>query len=408
MREPAMSQSAPGDSAMGSIPSNARTRSGRAVRRSRSGRHVAGRRLWVLASVTVATLAVACAPPPADPVNPPPGPVVGIGQRTVTTMLSGATSYSRTATATAGSVDALYQGGLLAAIEGTIEFPGAAGGTATLGVDLVGGPTRYTGEVTLTDPSAGVDVTIAHDNVPVTTDDDADASSSATEAGTTISWGIATVDATGLEAALDDLAALEANWCGEAQRDLVGLSTAELPDSEMIVTQHQSRSDFTSSKAELSPLAVQGWGQPAMATTANGNTVTLSHHLSCKTKSADALAVIGQPTSTDGQCALLSQKSVDLARALMTPAELGRYDADGPQIVPQLDREANSGPDWLAEFDDAVLVGGTLELTANSLLIEYNDPAWQGLPENLRGLHYCTVWSPAWSYWWMTEGAFAT
>ena len=67
---------------------------------------------------------------------------------------------------------------------------------------------------------------------------------------------------------------------------------------------------------------------------------------------------------------------------------------------------APAGPVWLAPFADEVVNGNTLEVTASALRVDWTDPNYFALPENFRGVHYCTVWSPAWAYWWMTVGAF--
>jgi len=353
-----------------------------------------------------AGLTLACAPTPTNPPVTPPGPVAGIGQRQITIDLSGASSYHNTADVTGGSLHATYDGDRIVALDGTVEFAGATSGTASATFSLTGGPTRYTGEVAVLDAAAGIDTSVAHDEVVVTFDDDADGSATASAGGTTIAWSVDTAAATGLEPTLDSLAAGESDFCRDSQRSLLGLDGSELPDAAISTVLHQSRGGFVLSKPSTTPLTVHAWAEPDMATTAAGNTVTLSHRLSCKTKDAASMALAGHPSTDNASCTTLIDRSLDIARSAMTPTQQARFDAEGRQVVTRPDRMAVAGPDWLAPFDDEVLVGDTVELTSSALLVELDDPAYAALPESFRGTHYCTVWSPAWSYWWMTEGAF--
>ncbi len=143
-----------------------------------------------------------------------------------------------------------------------------------------------------------------------------------------------------------------------------------------------------------------------MATTVDGETVAITHRISCKTASSDKLASQGTATSPDLECSTLTAGSIAAARQEMTEAQKTAYDTSGLQVSLAPDLLAPAGPVWLAPFADEIDTGSALELTAAALRVDWTAPAYFALPESFRGVHYCTVWSPAWAYWWMTEGAF--
>jgi hypothetical protein len=153
-------------------------------------------------------------------------------------------------------------------------------------------------------------------------------------------------------------------------------------------------------------LGVHRWSDPDMVTTASGETVAISHRINCKTASSDKLASQGVATSPDLACSSLTAGSIEAARGSMTAAERDAYDAVGLPVALQPDVLAPAGPVWLAPIADEVDTGSALEVTSAALRVDWNDPAYFALPEPFRGVHYCTVWSPAWAYWWMTVGAF--
>ena len=240
----------------------------------------------------------------------------------------------------------------------------------------------------------------------ITFDDEADASATATDGANSLTWAVSTARADGLVPALDRLTVQEAGFCREAQRQIVGLDATTLPDAQVTQVANRSRSTFVSAKVVPSPLSVQEWTQPDMATTAGGQTVAIAHRISCKMASADRLASLGLPTSPDLECATQNTRAMAAARAEMTQAERDAYDASGRHVLLTADRLGVAGPDWLSWVDDEHVVPGGLELTAGALRVDLNDPAYAGLPDNVRGVHYCTTWTPAWAYWWMTSGAF--
>ncbi len=375
------------------------------LRTDRGGAGRRSRRAGLLvAIVSLALVALACSSaPPATA-----GQRDGVGTRSVSVELTGSTTYANSGQVTSGSAGVTYDSSSsVTSFEGTVTIDGNAGGDATVTFDLDQVLGAYNGTVRVQDPSAGIDVTVQHTAVPVAFDADGDASASAQSGGAAIDWSIVTDDATGLEPALDVLHDAEDDFCVEAQRILSGLDATDLPDAAVGNTVHDSRASFGSSKASLDPLAVQTWSDTDQVDTAAGNNVAISHRISCKTRAADHLATIGLPVGAVEQCSVLSQRSVELARAEMTPAELAAYDGSGTPVVFGPDRLAGTGSEYLTPFADEILGAGVLEVRAGSLRTDWEDPAYALLPDTIRGVHYCTVWSPAWAYWWMTEGGIA-
>lgn len=374
--------------------------------REMAGHRAAGGRARVAAVALLAAVAVFGAACSTAPVVTP-GQVMGVAQRVITLEMTGAVSYSNSATITGGRVAITYNSGSgVTKMAGTVELPGQAGGTASATFNLTESLGKYDGVVSVSDPSVGVDRSVAHNLVSLSFDGDGDTAGSSSAGGVNLAWSLETVPTPGLEPELDSLSAAELTFCQEAQRDLVGLDEATLPAASILNTIHTNRADFGGSKAVFSPLEVQTWSERDMADTANGNNVSVAHRISCKTRSSDHLATVPLPTAPDAQCSTLNQRSIDLARAEMTPAERDAYDTTGKQLSLQADRQAGTGNEYLTPFNGEVDTGTELELTAGSLLVSWSDPANQLLSPEIRGVHYCTVWAPTWAYWWMTEGAF--
>ena len=363
------------------------------------------RRTWLVLAVisAAAMLAAGCSSPTATT----PGSRSGVGTRSVSVTLSGGATYSHTATITGGAARVTYTNGNgVDALAGTVSFPGSAGGTATMTFALTSSALGFAGTVSVTDPSVGISSVVDHTGATVAVNGDGDASASASSGGVTMSWSLATTPAPGLEPELDALSAQEGTFCQDAQQRLPGLTEAELPLASIANVLHTSRGVFGSSKAVLAPLQVQTWGEADMATTADGNTVAITHRISCKTRSADHLATTGLPTSPDLQCKVLTERSLDLAWAELTPAEQTAYTTSGRQAVAAADRVEQTGVEWLTSFQDEVASGNTLQVTGHALRVDWTDPTYAAFPDTIRGVHYCTVWSPAWAYWWLTVGAF--
>lgn len=366
----------------------------------RSLRSAAGLAAMMSAPAIVAT---ACTPTVAPAPTPPPAEG-HIGVRQVELHLSGAVTYDVGAEALSGRVVTTWNGNPVETMNGTVGFAGSGGpATATFALTRNGG--LYDGSISIADPGAGVATTVNLSSTGVTFDGDGDGAGVVTDGATQLRWRVDTLIADGREPTLDQLTALEGQLCVDAQRTLVGVDSVALPT--IVTTNHNDRDAFVSSKVTHGPLSVHEWTGPDMVTTASGKTVALSHRVSCKTASSDRLAALGVATSPDLQCSVLTTASIALARTKMTPAELAAYDTGGRQIVLKPDFVGAAGPVWLGLFTDEVVNGSTLEVTSNSLQVNWTDPAYFALPESFRGVHYCTFWSPAWAYWWMTEGAFA-
>lgn len=332
---------------------------------------------------------------------PPPAAEGHVGRRQLDLQLSGAVSYDVVATVDSGRLVTRWNGAQVATVAGTVGFAGT-GGPATATFDLVRNGGNYDGSVSLSDPGAGIATTISHSVIPISFDGDGDATAVATDGGTQLRWTTETLQADGLVPELDTLTALEDEFCTDAQRSLVGVDAS----LAVVETNHTDRDAFVLSKVDHGPLGVHRWSDPDMATTAGGETVAISHRVSCKTASSDKLASQGIVTSPDLECSTLTAASISAARAEMTESEKTAYDTTGRQVSLAADLLAPAGPVWLAPFADEVDAGSALELTAAALRVDWTDPAYFALPESFRGVHYCTVWSPAWAYWWMTVGSF--
>ena len=98
-------------------------------------------------------------------------------------------------------------------------------------------------------------------------------------------------------------------------------------------------------------------------------------------------------TGPDLACSALNQRSIDLALARMTPAQRDAVavPALGADVVRQ------TGVEWTTPLPDASEFDGTT-LRAHALRVDWTDPAFALVPDTIRGVHYCTVWSPAYAY----------
>jgi hypothetical protein len=353
----------------------------------------------------VTLIGVACSPPAVTT----SGTRSGVGTRTIEVDLTGSVSYSHAAQITGGSVGVTYTGSNgVDSLTGTVSFAGRNGGTATATFDLRAAGGAYSGSVRVVDPSASVSRTVVHTLVPVGFDGDGDASGTASAGGVGISWRIDTDDAPGLEPVYDALSAAEDGFCADAQQRLAGLEESEVPLGSIGETVHASRGAFGSSKASLTPLETHAWAEAGMVTTESGNTIAISRRISCKTRSADHLATLGVGTApVDLACSALNQRSLDLAWAALTPAQRAAHDSSGTPLALAADVVEQTGVEWLTPLQDLTVSAGAASLRAHALLVRWNDPAYQLFPETIRGVHYCTVWSPAQAYWWYTVGAFA-
>lgn len=280
-------------------------------------------------------------------------------------------------------------------------------GSATVSWNLTAAlGTNYGGWSRVTIPGE-VDRVVSVDVRPVTFDNDGDLAASAAADGWTLTWSTAAIDAPGVEPAYDALTATEATYCQDAQQRLAGLDEAEVPQVSIGNTIHTTRAAFAASKATLSPLAVQTWTEARTVTTASGNGVTLGALISCKGRNGDHVATTGVSTLADDlQCSALTQRSLDLAWAELAPAERSAFDATGVDLVPGPDVIRGTGAEWTTPIADSSVSGSTVTITGHALQTKWNDPAFAIFPDNIRGVHYCTVWSPAYAYWWYTVGAF--
>lgn len=371
-------------------PAPVPTRWGRARTRSL-------RRLPV--AVVSGALLAACAPG----VSPTATAFAGeLSTRSVTIGVSGA-GAPYTADGAAGVADGAPDGFTLQynsssaviAVRGTLAYDRGAGTGPSLALSLEAGPFGLAGSATVIDPLAGVTASVNGIATSFAADDHGNVSGSITEGAVTISFATASAAApSGSHAQLESLLAAEADYCADAQQRLAGLDDAEVPLSAIANTRETPRSAFASSKAVLSPLTVRTWTDTVDVSSSDGSLVTISKHISCKTRAADHVATTGVATAAaDADCSVLNQRSIDLALAQMTPAQAAGV------TVPVLGADVvrRTGVDWTTPLPPSGEFDGTT-LRAHALLTRWNDPAFAIFPDTIRGVHYCTVWSPAYAF----------
>ena len=203
-----------------------------------------------------------------------------------------------------------------------------------------------------------------------------------------------------------DLAATGATFCSDAQQRLTGLDDTTMPLSSIENVVHTDYSTFVSSKASLVPLQTQSWSMAEPVADPAGGTVSVTHRISCKTRSSDHLATAGFPTAPDLECRALNERSIALAWDRLTAGQRDAYEDAGRAVVLGSDRLFFTGPEWLTATGDETVDAGGLHVAASALRIDFTDPAYASFPETVRGVHYCTVWSPEWAYAWFRVGAF--
>lgn len=359
-----------------------RTPPGRLRRRSR---------LVAVALAAIPLAASACAPGVGT------SPSAQGGQLTTRTITVASGTYS--ATAATGVANGGLEGFALDynSSSAVIGVTGALsyGAGASLALDLTAGVFGMAGTATLVDPSAPISTSVSGTASSFTADDHGNVSGSISDGITTISFATSSPAANvGSAPALEALLATEADYCAEAQQTIAGLDTAEVPVSSIVNTRETPRAAFAGSKSIVSPLTVRTWTDTIDVESSAGQLVTISKHISCKMRSADHIATTGVTTAaSDAPCSALNQRSIDLALAQMTPAEQAAV------VLPVLggDVVRQTGVDWTTPLPGGVEFDGTT-LLAHALQVNWNDPAFAIFPDTIRGVHYCTVWSPAYAY----------
>ncbi len=360
-----------------------------------------GRRLAVAVLGIMTVAATACSP------GAPTAPNALAGQvttRSIDVTVTGATSYAVADAPALASGGALgtdgfaitYNGSsLVTSVKGTLAYEVGATTVPTLTLDLSTDAVGTSGRATVVDASAGVSVTV---NGPVSgfeVDDLGDVSGSITVGGRTVSFSTSsTAIAPGTDPALEALRSAETDFCADAQQRLPGLDPAQVPLGDIANTREASRKDFASSKSTLIPLTTRTWTDTTDVRSVDGRLLTISQRISCKTRQADHLATTGVTTAPlDAACSTLNQRSLELALAQMTPAQQAA--ATVPTLGPDVVRQ--TGADWTTPLRSNVEFSGNV-LRAHALLTGWNDPAFSIFPDTIRGVHYCTVWSPAYAY----------
>ncbi len=354
----------------------------------------------ILATAILATALTACAP----------------GVPTTATGLAG--------TLTTRTVDIVVANG--ASVSGAPASPGSDGGgivigydssskvvsaRGSLGVEPIGavpGLLRLDVSATPIGMSGLVSVELAGTTTSATgvlssftADDHGDVSGVLAVGATSISFAThSSALAPGTDPVVESLLAEEEDFCADAQQRLAGLDPGEVPIASIVNTHESPRSAFAASKSTLQPLTTRTWTD-TVDISRGGDHRTISRHVSCKTRSADHLATTGVATSTvDTQCAALNQRSIDLATAAMTAGELAG--ATLPTLGSDVVRQ--TGVEWTTPLADSAEYDGTT-LRAHALLVRWTDPAFALAPDTIRGVHYCTVWSPVYAYSVLTGSA---
>lgn len=151
---------------------------------------------------------------------------------------------------------------------------------------------------------------------------------------------------------------------------------------------HPTMEAFVDSKPAIRPLRTEQF--------VSRDTAGRAVQIRCKGKSADHVnTVYGDGTASgEGTCAAVNRTTLRTVGASLGAAERASAAFDPAQVVVDADTQTMSGGEWTQEFPSAAVQDGVLHLRAYSLLVEWLDPRWQGLPESFRGVHYCTLIAP--------------
>ena len=337
-----------------------------------------------------------------------PGTLSAVGNRTVSLTTAGnlAPTNLTNVPVVAGNLAIEYNSdSKVASVHGTIEFQPTSTASGWATVDLTANLFGYEGSVVVGGDiaqSASVSVNAGS----VSADDDGDVSVTVDDGTTSIALSTVTNSATGIEAAYDALIGSESSWCREAQQTLSGQTEAQLPLASLANTTHSSRSAFGSSKALITPLTTQTWVEKTGVDTAEGHNLVISKQMNCKTRSADHLAASGYPSGTPTTCGALASKALDTAWAALTQVQRDAFTATGVTLGVGGDVYASAGVEWLTPIPSHTVNATTVTQLPHALAVGWNDPSYQFLADSIRGVHYCTTWSPAYAYWWYTKGAF--
>lgn len=357
--------------------------------------------------MVVVLVAAACAPG----VPPLSGSFVdSLTTRSVSVSVTGSTSYSEVnapavALGDPAGFSISYDGSSnVVAVNGAISFETMTDDVATVTLSLRADALGVSGRVSVSDPATGVNVSANGVVNGFSVDDLGNVSGSVTAGSRTISFATSSVVLpAGTDPALEALVAAQEEFCQDAQQRLAGLDPLEVPLGSILNTREPNRPQFTASKAELSPLTTRTWTDTVDVTTEAGAHATIAQRISCKTRANDHVATTGVATGgSPAACSVLNQRSIDLALEQMTPAQAAAVNPPtlGPDVVRQTGAQWNTPLSASTEFS-----GNTLR--AHSLLTGWNDPAFALFPDTIRGVHYCTVWSPAYAYTYLLSTTLA-
>lgn len=362
--------------------------------RRRSGRRAA----LAAASLAVLGLAASCTPGTPTSTNALAGQLT---TRSVDVSVSGATSYSvddAPAVASGGPAGftVAYNGSsLVTDVRGTLGYDAGEGNGPTLALDLVTTITGTAGTVTVTDAADGIGVSVYGFVNGFVVDDLGNVSGSVSDGARTVTFSTASVTvAPGADPALEALVGEQATFCQDAQQRLAGLDESEVPLASITNTREASRAVFAGSKSVVSPLTVRTWTDTTDVTSTSGDHLTIAQRISCKTRAADHVATTGVSTAaSDAPCSTLNQRSIDLALEQLTPSQQAAVTL--PTLGADVVRE--TGAEWTTPLAGEIEFGGNV-LRAHSLLTRWNDPTFSIFPDTIRGVHYCTTWTPAYAY----------
>lgn len=358
------------------------------------------RRRGLAAAIGLALTLGAAACVPGAPTSPNP---IGnqLSTRTVDVAVTGSVNYtaddaSAVAPGTPGGIVLGYNGSSeVMSVTGTLGFDAGDGPGPSLTLDLAATLFGMSGTARVADPTASVDVTVTGAVAGFSADDRGNVAGTISSAGSTVTFSTTSIAlAPGTDPALESLLAAEDDFCADAQQRLAGLDPAEVPLGSITNTREANRDDFTVSKTLLDPLTTRTWTDAVDVATADGGHATVSQRISCKTRAADHVATTGvSTTAVDGECSVLNQRSIDLALAQMTPSQAAAVTVPilGADVVRQ------TGAEWNTPLAASIEFSGTT-LRAHALLTRWTDPAFAIFPDTIRGVHYCTVWSPAFAY----------
>ena len=208
-----------------------------------------------------------------------------------------------------------------------------------------------------------------------------------------------------------------AGWCLRAQTILARLEGSELLTDQQIGTvEHSDQPAFAASKAIIDPASTPPLELQTLLVRREhvqlADGTPLSRDMYCKSRSKDRIeGTLGVATpGAGGSCREVNMAALDWALGQLTDEERVRYEQRGARLMFRADVDSLTGSDWLstpsaftADPDERpytyVLKASALPVVALPVVFGYG-------PDDIVGVHYCKLWTPAQMLYWLLEQAY--